>query len=230
MYEVRRRLFLAQVPPLLPRRSIDVLDVGSGTGFYVDLWKRLGARVTGADLTATSVQRLRASHPDCEFVQADVGAIKSGLPYRHFDVVSAFDVLFHIVDDDSYRRAFVNLSNRLTDGGLLLFTENFLSRSSLRSRHWVSRSLREIEAAIEVARMDVLSRRPVFVLMNEPVDSTSRLHRIWWRNLARAAGKSEIAGGLLGACLCGAEVELAKRLRRGPSTEMMVCRKRPDGT
>jgi hypothetical protein len=46
-YEVRRRLFLARVPPLLPQGPIDVLDVGSGTGVYVDLWKGLGARVTG---------------------------------------------------------------------------------------------------------------------------------------------------------------------------------------
>ena len=32
MYEVRRRLFLARVPLLLPRRPFEVLDVGSGTG------------------------------------------------------------------------------------------------------------------------------------------------------------------------------------------------------
>jgi SAM-dependent methyltransferase len=226
MYEVRRRLFLARVPPLLPHRSVEVLDVGSGTGFYVELWKRLGARVTGSDLTATSVSRLSAAHADCEFVRADIGASRSDLPNRRFDAISAFDVLYHIVDDESYRRAFVNLSSRLADGGLLLFTENFLSGPALRSRHWVSRSLTEITAAVELAGLEVVERRPVFVLMSEPVDSTNRLHRTWWLILARTVSKSEAAGWLLGACLCAAEVALAKRLRDGPSTEMMVCRKR----
>jgi SAM-dependent methyltransferase len=225
MYEVRRQLFLARVPPLLPQRPLEVLDVGSGTGFYVQLWKRLGARVTGSDLTATSVARLRAAHPDCEFVQADIGAAESALPQRRFDAVSAFDVLYHIVDDESYRRAFVNLSSRLVDGGLLLCTENFLSGPALRSRHWVGRSLTDIAAAVELAGLEIVSRRPVFVLMNEPAGSTSRLHRLWWQVLARTAAKSETAGRFLGACLRGVEVGLARRLRNGPSTEMMVCRK-----
>ena len=40
MYRVRRRVFLRELAPLmptLPARS--VLDVGSGTGFYLDRWR-----------------------------------------------------------------------------------------------------------------------------------------------------------------------------------------------
>lgn len=37
----------------------DILDIGSGTGFYVDLWKRLGARsITGSDFAPFAVRAL----------------------------------------------------------------------------------------------------------------------------------------------------------------------------
>ena len=40
-----------------------VLDVGAGTGFYVDRWRRLGARVTGLDLTDVAVDELSRCFP-----------------------------------------------------------------------------------------------------------------------------------------------------------------------
>lgn len=71
MYRVRREVFLREVGRLpLDVRAADVLDVGSGTGFYVDLWKELGARsVTGCDLTQAAVDRLRDRFPGTPFRQ-----------------------------------------------------------------------------------------------------------------------------------------------------------------
>ena len=41
------------------------LDVGSGTGFYVQAWRDLGAgSVTGCDLTQAAVDRLRSARDD----------------------------------------------------------------------------------------------------------------------------------------------------------------------
>src|SRR5688500_18643814 len=77
----------------------EILDVGSGTGFYVDRWLRLGARVTGLDLTEVAVRELGRSFPQARFVQGDIGAELEPLTLTpaSFDAVSAFDVLFHIV-------------------------------------------------------------------------------------------------------------------------------------
>ena len=48
MYRVRGEVFDRVAAELLPSWSGKaVLDVGSGTGFYVERWLRLGARVTG---------------------------------------------------------------------------------------------------------------------------------------------------------------------------------------
>lgn len=43
MYRVRREVFVREVSALeLDPSSCRVLDVGSGTGFYVDLWQQMG--------------------------------------------------------------------------------------------------------------------------------------------------------------------------------------------
>src|SRR4051812_15466128 len=66
MYRVRRRVFLRELAPLmdaLPSRR--VLDVGSGTGFYLDRWRELGAAaIVASDLTEVAVRRLRSANPD----------------------------------------------------------------------------------------------------------------------------------------------------------------------
>jgi SAM-dependent methyltransferase len=74
-----------------------VLDVGSGTGFYVDFWKRAGVRsVSGCDLTETAVSRLQRQFPGRRFFQCDIGGDLPVDVAGQFDVVSTFDLLFHI--------------------------------------------------------------------------------------------------------------------------------------
>jgi 2-polyprenyl-3-methyl-5-hydroxy-6-metoxy-1,4-benzoquinol methylase len=125
------------------RAAMRVLDVGSGTGFYVDQWRDLGIKqVVGLDLTETAVSRLKTAYPDMEFVVADVGAESVPLQRGSFDVVSAFDVLFHIVDDDRYGRALENVSGLLKPGGFFVWSDNFLRHGRRDAGlHQVSRSL-----------------------------------------------------------------------------------------
>src|ERR1700716_316355 len=53
MYRVRKNVFRRVLRDLsLTLPALDVLDVGAGTGFYVDLWRSAGAgSVTAFDLT-----------------------------------------------------------------------------------------------------------------------------------------------------------------------------------
>src|SRR5262245_1706679 len=102
MYRVRGEVFDRVVDELGTTsgrgRPARVLDVGAGTGFYVDRWLARKASVTGVDLTEVSVRNLRERFPAARFIQADIGA-PLGPPLADeigtFDVVSAFDVLFH---------------------------------------------------------------------------------------------------------------------------------------
>lgn len=209
-------------------RPLRVLDVGAGTGFYVERWLGLGAAVTGLDLTDVAVERLRARFPGARFIRADIGqALPAELAGEAgtFDAVSAFDVLFHIVDDDQYARAITNIAVLLRPGGLLVWSDNFIHQATIRVPHQVSRSLAEAEVALARAGLEVVERRPMFVLMNYPADTHSRLARLAWTALVAPAALSDRLGGLLGRALFPLERALVRRRRESPSTEVMVCRR-----
>jgi SAM-dependent methyltransferase len=231
MYRLRRRLFLRTMRPRLdelPSRS--VLDIGSGTGFYVDRWRELRIdSITGADLTEVAVRRLRARYPAHEFHRVDIGAPDPPLPRAAYGAVSAMDMLFHIVDDDRYRRAFANIFSLLSPGGLFVFSENFVHGETIRVPEQASRPIAEIESVLRETGFEILRRRPMFFLMNEPVDSSSPLHeRFWWRLSGQLEARGPRAQWAIGAALYPIELAIVSTLREGPSTELVVCRK-PSG-
>jgi SAM-dependent methyltransferase len=229
MYRVRRHVFRKYVRPLVRAApGLEVLDVGSGSGFYLERWAEAGAAaVVGSDLTSAAVGELRRRFPQHEVIELDIGADPSELPERRFGAASAFDVLFHVVDDERFERAIGNLYELLEPGGLLVISDNFVHGEAERAEHHVSRPLRAFEAALEGAGFDVLLRRPMFFLMNEPVDSRSRLHRAFWNRLARVLRRRKWRGGVIGATLYPFELAFLALLREGPSTELMICRKPP---
>jgi 2-polyprenyl-3-methyl-5-hydroxy-6-metoxy-1,4-benzoquinol methylase len=243
MYRVRGAVFdevvrrhLTPPSPQSPRRTaggatapLEVLDVGAGTGFYIERWLALGASVTGIDLTEVAVERLREKFPAARFVRADIGQpLTEPLASERgrFAAVSAFDVLFHVVDDTQYARALGNIAELLEPGGLLFWSDNFIHQPTIRVTHQVSRSLSEATAALETAGLEIVSRVPMFVLMNYPADTRSRLARWAWTAMVSPALLSDRLGGLVGALLYPLERRLTRTVRESPSTELMVCRRR----
>jgi SAM-dependent methyltransferase len=231
LYRLRARIFKRTVRRLGLRDDARVFDVGSGTGFYLEQWKRAGVgEIVGSDLTQVAVGRLQAGRDD-RIIQLDItGPLPDGLAnVKGFDAVSAFDVLFHIVDDDRYEPAIKNIASLLVDGGAFVFSENFLHRDSQRSPHQVNRSLDEINAILDRAGFDVLQRRPMMVLMNAPIDS----NRAWlgkaWTLLTGPARLHDVLGHLVGAVLFAVDLVLTSVLKESPSTEICICRKRVRG-
>ena len=205
-----------------------VLDVGPGTGFYVERWLRLGAQVTGVDLTQVAVENLRARFPGARLLRVDIG-LPLGPPLAdeadRFDAVSAFDVLFHVVDDGQYSQALRNIAALLRPGGWFLWSDNFIHRPTVRVAHQVSRSLEEATAAVRSAGLEIVERVPMFVLMNYPADARSRATQLAWTAMVSPAMASDWLGGILGAVLFPLESWLVRQVRESPSTELMVCRK-----
>jgi SAM-dependent methyltransferase len=142
-----------------------------------------------------------------------------------FDTVSAFDVLFHIVDDVEYARAFGNIARLVKPGGWFLWSDNFLRHPTERISHQASRPLAESVRHVESAGFEVVDRIPMFVLMNYPADTSSRLARWAWTAMVAPAMLGEPFGWALGAALYPIERRLVKLRKEGPSTELMVCRK-----
>jgi SAM-dependent methyltransferase len=104
-----------------------VLDVGSGAGHWIDFYRSVFAarRVVGIELAAPAADALRsryAAESDVTVEEIDVsGDVELD---ERFDIVSAVDVLHHVVDDGRWRRAVENLGQQLAPGGLLVIAEN----------------------------------------------------------------------------------------------------------
>ena len=204
-----------------------VLDIGAGSGFYVRTWLKLGADpVTGIDLSEAAVEALRREFPTAEFVRDDIANPSQATRSNRYDLVSAFDVLFHIVDDERFVRAIENIAELTQPGGHLLLSDNFLHGPTIRGRHQVSRSLQEIDDALSAAGFETVARLPMFFLMNTPIDSRSRLLRSTWWVVSSICYRSHRAGAVLGGLLFPLELVLTAVAADGPSTELAICRRR----
>src|SRR2546425_7670378 len=158
-------------------QSAAVLDVGCGTGFYIDQWKHLGVRtIAGIDLTDVAVQRLRRRFPNEQFYQLDIADDLAIRGMSQYDAVSAFDVLFHITDDGRFQKAIDNIHAMLRPGGLFLFSDNFIHIQTARTAHHVSRPLWAIQRVLHKSGFQVLKRVPMFVSMNYPADTKSSIY------------------------------------------------------
>lgn len=226
-YRLKRVAFRRALRRLdVPLASARVLDIGSGLGFGVDRWREAGAgSVSAADITPFAVERLRARYPDVDVRRLDIGAEDVPLEPASFDVVSAFEVLFHIVDDERYARAVANIARTMRPGGYFLFTDNFVRHARHAGKYQVSRTDAEIRQALEDAGLEVVARYPVFVLMGFPVDTAHERVQRWWRSSVGRLARDERRGRYLGAALYGLDRVLTRVSRQGPSVELLVARR-----
>ena len=83
-----------------------------------------------------------------------------------------------------------------------------------------------MEASVSRASLFIERRVPWFMLMNGPVETTSRwLKKSWWA-IEKVSGRSWVLGFTLGAAMYPAEVLLTKTFRESPTSEIAVARAR----
>ncbi|MBI5708742.1 MAG: class I SAM-dependent methyltransferase [Candidatus Eisenbacteria bacterium] len=157
-----------------------VLDVGCGTGFFTAHYLARGAQVTGLDIAPTSVERLRARFPAARFVLADVS--EADIEGR-FDIVNAFDVIYHITDDARWEAALRRLGAAVAAGGLLLVTDTFVDLGTLAS-HNRMRPLERYRAVLAPLGFTLGEPRPTAVLLNRELGPLRFLNRAPWLLLA----------------------------------------------
>jgi SAM-dependent methyltransferase len=99
--------------------GLRVLDLGCGSGQPIAEWfDRRGDAVTGVDGAAAMIAEFRARVPQAEAVLADMRGLALGM---HFDVVIAFNSVFHLSPDD--QRAMIPVfAAHAVPGATLLFT------------------------------------------------------------------------------------------------------------
>lgn len=221
---LRRALAAARFSP----RGQRVLDIGAGTGAYVDFWKQQGVRaLTGLDISSTATAFLSSRHPQFTFMQRDITA--PGLSDEcgaGFDLATALDVLYHVVDDAKLSTALRNIAGALRPGGWLALHDQFLHRAGEDHGYIRWRSLRDWEQALHDAGFEIVSRTPIFFCMIQTNDcaspaSAARMEALWKRCHPWIVRAPRLAGALG----CAIDTALGALRREGPSMELMLARR-----
>jgi|HubBroStandDraft_6_1064221.scaffolds.fasta_scaffold151708_1 2-polyprenyl-3-methyl-5-hydroxy-6-metoxy-1,4-benzoquinol methylase len=231
MYKLRRTVFLRHVRFLgLDLPNSNVLDIGSGIGFWLEVWQSLGVRsLTGSDITAVATRKIRDTYPGVKALQLNIASPSAtetlGMQY---DAISAIDMLYHIVADDDYATAIANMARSLKPGDYLVMTENLLHEEAPKAIVQSNRTLKTVTELLAANHLTVVHRAPVFVLMNYPVDTRSALLKRLWLLWMLPASYFELFGTIYGATLLPLDLLLTKIVSEGPSTEILICRKQSD--
>lgn len=229
MYKVRSVVFRRVSRKLkIDFKKSRVLDIGSGTGFYISLWNQTGSNeVEGADITEVAVERLRKEFTSNTFHRMDISSPEERfLMSQKYDIISIFDVLFHIVDDNKFQQALNNIHSLLNDDGYFILSDNLIHSDTYRSEHHVSRNIDDFVGALNKAGFKVIDRRPVFVFMNAPVDAKGRLIPLLWKLQEKLIYRNKGFGGILGRVFYPFELLFTRIKREGPSTEVLICVKK----
>ena len=232
LYKMRKRVFERAIL----KYEIDVLDtkildIGCGSGFYVDILKQKGAKhLTGIDITAISVIELSAKYPTFNFYEADITSptLIHELPLKpgDFDLITAFDVLFHIVDDFEFIQAIKNVKMLCSKDGLIFITDIFPHKRPYIVFHQKSRVLKEYIQLLADNEIEIIDRMPVHYLLSAPLDISNGLLqkillRIYWDRIIRVIERKT---HLLGPIFLGIDSILTRLFKESPSTEMIICR------
>ncbi|NOT35583.1 MAG: class I SAM-dependent methyltransferase [Candidatus Eisenbacteria bacterium] len=168
-----RALLAARFDP----RDRTVLDVGCGSGFFTEYYSRRGAHVTGIDIAPISIDRMRARFPAARFVLGDVSEVRIE---GRFDLINAFDVLYHVTDDRRWEVALGHLAEALNPGGLMLLTDNFPQREGQRPEA-AHNKMRPLSRYLSVLVPHGLAREalhPTHGLLNRELGPFRSLNRV----------------------------------------------------
>jgi len=232
LYKIRKFAFSRIVSKLkLEYRDLSVADIGPGTGFYINLWCEKGIRkISGYDITHFSVEKLKKLYTGSNFYfeQMDISEIGSVLKDKP-DIISAFDVLYHIVDNERYIRAFSNLNKSLKTGGYLIFSENLIkSTKGFKTKHQVCRSSDFILETLYKAGFEIEFIRPMFYFMNTSFNAKKLIQKYAFPLISRLIYKFKFLSGFIGFIIYPIELIYISIKRESYSTEIIVCKKIAD--
>jgi SAM-dependent methyltransferase len=158
-----------------------IFELGSGGGFWVEFFRQFSPSLfLGSDLSATAVDRLQSLYPNYSFISmADASSgweqIKQRGPY---DLCLAIDVLYHIVDDASWRNALSKLCENCKPEGSLLLADYFYEqpRDSPSASHVKWRPIQAYLDVLDEYGFQVAHIQPIFYFLNRIVNGPWKDH------------------------------------------------------
>lgn len=211
-------------------QGASVLEIAAGTGVYVEAWQSLGVRkLVGIDISASATAALQKRFPGYTFYKRDL--TEPGLPRlvgRGFGLVTAIDMLYHVVDDAGFPVALANLADALEPGGLLAIHDTFMHGGERDFGYIKLRTLEKYKACLEAAGFEIVSRTPTFFVTVQCHDvesawASAGLDKLWDRVTNPLIQRFPNIMGCVGYWI---DRLLGSVLTEGPAFEMMICRKK----
>jgi SAM-dependent methyltransferase len=144
-----------------------VLEIGCGTGFFIDWYSKRGAEVSGIDITEVSIREISKRFRG-EFWVQDITAV-AYRPAKTFDIVDMWDVAYHVVDDKAFARAVDNVAMSLKPNGLFICTDWFGVAASERiAPHVKARNLATYKHVLEARGFTLREVKPLYGFLNIP--------------------------------------------------------------
>ncbi len=200
------------------------LDIGCGTGVFVDYWSQRGAEVTGMDFTDVSIAKLEKQYPEASFVQADLSDPRLEAK-QTYDYISIFDVMFHIVEHGKFSQAAQNLAKLSRPGTKVFITDDFGTKTRSTLKHVRKRSLEMYQEVFSAQGFRLLNLRPLFFMMLPPEGFASSFLRwlgiLGWEAVTFLA-RWEMFGGLVGRLMYGFDAVMRRVFPRSPAGQMAV--------
>jgi len=140
-----------------------VFNFGCGTGYF-DEWfeRRYGCRIVGVDISEYTVQLLQHEYPRRIYIAGNIVSLShDALTPSSYDLVTAIDVLYHIVEETTFVKTVERVCNLLRPGGSLIFTDRVWSSIQSEARHVVWHTFPTYERLLRSCGLEIEKTRPM---------------------------------------------------------------------
>jgi SAM-dependent methyltransferase len=154
----------------------NIFEAAFGVGYYLKFWHSQHCRrVVGVDLSAQACQNATRHFPEFDLREGDLAEInqwEDWLELVHsFAVVTAIDVIYHLVEEDAACRALCNVAQLVAPKGILVLTDKFAQLPhpvQEVSGHVTRRCLDWYTALLKMQGLVLECTVPVFWCMDPP--------------------------------------------------------------
>jgi 2-polyprenyl-3-methyl-5-hydroxy-6-metoxy-1,4-benzoquinol methylase len=137
-------------------RRLRILDAGCGRGWLTAQLHALGHHLVGVDQSEAAIRYART--------RCEAGFVVSSLDRfgtdERFHAVVSMDVLYHITDDEQWRRSLLALSQVLDDEGILIFSDVLAEETRVLGDYIVQRNRAEYDRTLARHNLTITSCEP----------------------------------------------------------------------